>query len=202
MTVNELAAQGPSVAGASDAPALCASLSAAFEGYPLTEWVVLGDAHRERRRREYFGVFLDHALVHGAVLCTADRSAAAIWYPPGGWNAGPLTLLARLPRFARITGWRNLVSRLTGLARLAGHHPEEPHWYLEVLGTRPELQRRGIGGRLLEAGLERARADGVGAYVITSSEAAIPFYMKHDFVQTDELAIRGVPTCWCLWHGR
>ena len=198
----ELAVQTPCIAEASDVPLLAASLAAAFAGYPLTEWVVLPDARRTRRRHAYFEIFLDHGVAHGEVLCPTDRSAAAIWYPPAGWNASLATLLARLPRLARVTGWRNLASRLTQLARLAAHHPDDPHWYLEVIGTRPDAQGRGTGGLLLEAGLARARADGVGAYLMTSSAAVIPFYSAHGFVVREEFAIRRGPTCWCLWHDR
>jgi ribosomal protein S18 acetylase RimI-like enzyme len=190
------------VAGTQDLPEVARSLAAAFDGYPLTEWVVLRDADHAARRRRYFEILLRHGVEYGDVLCSEDLAAAAIWYPPDGWNAGMLTLLARLPAFARVTGWRNLASRLRQLARLAGHHPPEPHWYLELIGAHPDAQHRGLGSALLEAGLERAAAQGVGAYVVTSSPAAIPLYEAHGFALRDELAIPTGPTCWCLWRDR
>lgn len=192
----------PRLAGVDDVAELAASLSVAFDGYPLTEWVVLRDERHEDRRRNYFEMFLNHGVEHGEVHCDEPRRAAAIWFPPDGWKAGFTTLLARLRALARTTGWRNLSSRLAGLTRLAGHHPAEPHWYLEVIGVHPDAQREGTGTTLLEAGLARARADGVGAYLITSSEKAIPFYTRHGFAIRDTIQVAGAPACWSLWRAR
>jgi GNAT superfamily N-acetyltransferase len=49
---------------------------------------------------------------------------------------------------------------------------------LEVLGVEPSAQRRGVGSRLVEYGLEQARSDGVGAFLLTSSREVLPFYTR------------------------
>ena len=109
-------------------------------------------------------------------------------------------MLSRVPALARIVGWRHLLSRLAQLRRLADHHPAEPHWYLEVLGTHPAAQGTGLGGALVEAGIARARDAGVGAYLLTSNREVISFYRRFGFGVRDEVRIPGGPTIWSLWR--
>ncbi len=182
-----------------DVAALAQTLSAAFEGYPLTEWVVRRDAGRAAARHLYFETFLRQGLDRGEVLCDPGRRAAAIWFPPGAWGSGVATVLTRVPVLARIIGWRHLVGRLAQLRRLADHHPAAPHWYLEVLGTHPAAQGSGLGGALVEAGLARARASRTGAYLLTSNRDVIPFYARFGFVVRDEVQVSHGPTLWSLW---
>ena len=52
-------------------------------------------------------------------------------------------------------------------------HPREEHWYLEVLGTRPDRQGEGLGSALIRHGLERAEQDGLPAYLESSKESNV-----------------------------
>jgi ribosomal protein S18 acetylase RimI-like enzyme len=45
--------------------------------------------------------------------------------------------------------------------------PEEPTWHLDSIGVRPEARGQGIGGALIEAGLERARSAATPAILET-----------------------------------
>lgn len=61
-----------------------------------------------------------------------------------------------------------------------------PHWYLAVLGVHPKAQRRGIGGMLLDWGLQRAREEteqrGKAVPVtMTSSPAGQGLYIRKGF---------------------
>ncbi|MFQ5473297.1 MAG: GNAT family N-acetyltransferase [Dehalococcoidia bacterium] len=190
---------GAQVATRTDVSALSDVLAAAFEGHPLTEWVVRQDAKRAAARRLYFDAYLRHGLADGEVVCDDDRRAAAIWFPPDGWRSGVATMAARLPVLARITGVRSFVSRVAQLRRLADHHSPAPHWYLEVLGTHPAHQRAGLASALVEAGLARARDAGVGAYLLTSNREVVPFYERFGFKLHDDLRIPGGPSIWSLW---
>ena len=85
-----------------------------------------------------------------------------------------------------------------GLHALTQERPTERAWVLEVLGVHPDVQRQGLGGALLEAGLERAREDGAGAYLLTSSEDALPFYQAHGFTVEKHFGLRNGPSMWTL----
>lgn len=176
-------------------------LAASFEGYPLTEWVVGNRPAPGRRRERYFSLLLDEGFRHGHVLRDGGGQGVAVWFPPGRWAVGPCDVLRTLPDWLHVTGLRALSSRLRGLYALTQERPEGEAWILEVLGVHPSAQRRGIGTRLVEFGLEQARSDGVGAFLLTSSREAVPFYARLGFSVTNELAVLGGPPIWCLWHG-
>lgn len=192
--------------GPADAAPAADILAAAFDGYPLTEWTVLRDRHHTRRARAYFRSLIDKALAQGEARWSDDRRAAALWAPPGTHRmAWPLRLrlFSRLPA---ICGMRRLPSRLRAFRRLAMRHPEKPHYTLDVLGTHPEVRGRGLGTALLDEGLARADAVRVGTYLLTSSEAAIPFYERRDFAVKEELRLAGPRsadgdlTVWAMWR--
>ena len=195
---------GCATALASDKAALARTLGAAFRGYPLTEWLVGSRPGGRQRRERYFGLLLDDALRRGVVLRDAESKAVAIWYPPGVWEIGVGDFLRTLPDWLRIVGVRALPGRLRALSELVKERPTAEGtatgraWVLEVLGVDPDAQRTGRGSRLLEAGLARAREDGAGAFLLTSSEDAIPFYERHGFVVEKAFAVRGGPPMWTL----
>jgi ribosomal protein S18 acetylase RimI-like enzyme len=68
------------------------------------------------------------------------------------------------------------------LTRIEKHHPSEPHWYLEAIGTVPEARGRGIGPSVLTPVLERCDATGLPAYLESSNPRNISFYERHGFV--------------------
>jgi GNAT superfamily N-acetyltransferase len=191
----------PCVVEASDVPRLATILAEAFAGYPLTEWVVLADAHSARRRHTYFEILLDEGRRNGRIVRDEVGHGAAVWFPPGGWSVGVSDFLRTLPSWLRVTGLRALPSRLRGLYALTQQRPPEGDaWVLEVLGVQPSAQRRGVGSRLVEYGLEQARRDGVGAFLLTSSREVIPFYARFGFALVNELAVPGGPPIWSLWR--
>jgi putative acetyltransferase len=60
---------------------------------------------------------------------------------------------------------------------------------LAPVGVLPEFQRRGIGGRLIVAGLEACRAQGVGACVLLGSP---DYYPRFGFQPAGNLGLRCV----------
>ncbi len=199
--VSEPASQAPAIAEASDVPRLAAILAAAFAGYPLTEWVVLPDARSARRRQTYFELLLGEGCRNGRIVCDPEGHGAAVWFPPGRWSIGLRDFLRTLPGWLRVTGLRALPSRLRGLYALTQERPPEGDaWMLEVLGVHPSAQRRGVGSRLVEYGLEQAKRDGVGAFLLTSSREVVPFYTRFGFSVARELAVPGGPPMWSLWR--
>jgi len=191
----------PGVGGsAEERRSLSKLLAAAFEGYPLTEWVVGDRPGPAPRRERYFGILLDEGFRNGNVLCDEGGRGVAVWFPPGRWKVGARDILRTLPDWLRVTGPRALSSRLRGLYALAQQRPEGDVWMLEVLGVHPSEQRRGIGSRLVECGLDQARRDGVGAFLLTSSREAVPFYTRFGFSVANQLAVPGGPPMWSLWR--
>jgi ribosomal protein S18 acetylase RimI-like enzyme len=95
---------------------------------------------------------------------------------------------------------RRLPQLAVGYHRIDALHPRDPHLYLSVLGVDPSAQRTGLGSRLLEPGLERCDREGVPAYLESSKEANVPFYERHGFRVTDEVAMPRGPKLWLMWR--
>ena len=176
---------------------------AVAEGFFDNEiWVWLLPREWQRRRvlpRHYRAMIRRVYLPREGAWTTADALGAALWFPPGTLE------LSRRERFAEIASL--LPEGIDSLGRgrrwdelLGRHHPREPHWYLQTLAVAPEAQRGGVGTALIEPGLTRADADGVGAFLETQREANIPYYERFGFGLTEEISLPDSPPLWLMWR--
>lgn len=165
-----------------------AILARSHADYPSFRHLFPERARRARALLAMFtGVARDAARLgsaYGAVSDDDEVLAAAIWLAPGRF---PWSVSRQL----RGSGWMLRVLRAdpgsfrafmkTG-ANGARLHPTYPHWFLETMGVDPGVQRKGIGGQLLEPVLGIADRDGVDCYLETADRANIDFYERHGFV--------------------
>jgi GNAT superfamily N-acetyltransferase len=70
-------------------------------------------------------------------------------------------------------------------AKIIGHRPV---LVLRELYVRPEYQRKGIGGKLVEWGVQRARELGVIAYTEASVQGK-ELYLRHGFKEVDSVRV-------------
>jgi predicted N-acetyltransferase YhbS len=80
------------------------------------------------------------------------------------------------------------------------HRPRQEHWNLNTLSVSPEAQGKGIGSALIQPGLERADADGLGCFLETQRRRNIPFYRRFGFEETDEISLHDSPPLWLMWR--
>ncbi len=186
-------------ASRADVDALARTLARAFDDDPLTTWMFPDPRARHRALPPMFRALLREALAFDEVYTVASGRAAAFWNPPGtfplDWRANTrmgLTM-ARLMR-------HRLLDRAAGLLYFDRHHPSEPHWYLQMLGTEPQWQGKGIGSALLSPILERCDHTGERVYLEASKEKNIPFYARHGFAVTEEMQVPRGPTMWAMWR--
>jgi ribosomal protein S18 acetylase RimI-like enzyme len=165
-------------AGRDDAEAVSSLIAEAFCSLDATAWLVPEPDQRQRVLAANFRIFVEHALDHGEVQLTADRSAVAVWFP---MDAGPLPPPADYERrLAEAVGpWTERFQVLDGL--FEANHPAEPHHHLAFLAVRPDRQGRGLGSALLRH--HHARLDGAGtaAYLEASSERSRDLYLRHGY---------------------
>lgn len=64
------------------------------------------------------------------------------------------------------------------------HDPAVRHWHFELVGVEPDLQGQGIGGKVMEAALQRVDAAGEPAYVETDTTRNVEFYRRSGFEVT------------------
>ena len=117
------------------------------------------------------------ALAAGSAWVADGGAAAALWLAPGeeadGEAISALVGEAVAPERLEVLGQ---VGALMGQ-----FHPQEPHWYLSMIGVDPSRQGQGLGSALLKAGLQRCDADGLPAYLESSSPKNVPLYERHGF---------------------
>lgn len=76
-----------------------------------------------------------------------------------------------------------LVATSTWISR---PHNDQPAIQLRGMATAHDLQGTGLGGRLLEAGCQRAAATGAVLVWARARDAALDFYLRHGFVVEGE----------------
>ncbi len=184
-----------------DLPAVSSALAGAFHDDPVMGHFFPQDLRqRDQRLARFMGVAVDSALVHDSVFTTAERAGAAVWLPPGHWKLPLRRMLTGMPGMLRALGRRVPVA-MAALSAIEAQHPTEPHWYLEILGTEPASQGKGIGGALMAPILERCDGEGVPAHLESSKERNIPYYERHGFRVTGEIDLpKGGPRIWPMWR--
>lgn len=196
MTTNPPApAPAISTATAADTGVLGRVLGDAFRDDPVGRWMAPDPTTRVERLTRFFEFQSDaFSLPHGEVLRAGDVGAA-LWMPPGRWQAPPLLLLRNLPRMGRVFGRRTPLM-LRGLSRAEHDHPRELHWYLPFAGVATAHQGRGIGSALLAPVLARCDADGMPAYLEATCPRNRDLYLRHGFVDHHEIELPDGPTLW------
>jgi ribosomal protein S18 acetylase RimI-like enzyme len=188
---------------AADLPALAATLGRAFADDQLFTWVYEGSAGDalERRLTSFFDVCLRAGLRRGHTYAVDGDVGAAIWSPPDVdvFDDEHLEELVLL-----LAGHLGARAELVGEAftLLGEAHPHDvPHFYLFVLGTRPDHRGAGVGSALLRHVLDTCDAEGLPAYLESSDPRNVPLYERHGFRVLQELEVSpGGPTARPMWR--
>lgn len=124
---------------------------------------------------------------------TAHRighAGAALWLAPGvypdGEKMGALMAETILPALQK--DGEKLMEQMNRF------HPQEPHWYLPLIGIDPVHQGKGLGGALLRHQLAICDRDGAPAYLESSNPRNIPLYERHGFEALGHIQAGSSPT--------
>jgi GNAT superfamily N-acetyltransferase len=174
-----------------DCDVILDTLVAAFDDDPVWgTWAFPQHDGAERQRRSLFRIWLEGAIEHCCVLASCNFEAVALWYPPSATRdsehdqRGLAALAASLGADADVF--------LEGCARLEAAHPQErPHFYLSLLGTRPEARGQRFGARLLEGSIELLDAARMPAYLESTNPKNLPLYESLAFERIGRLQLPG-----------
>lgn len=180
--------------------AVAGTLAAAFQHDPVMSWILPEPDRRAAGLPLFFATVARHIFLPADASDLALRpdgsvGGAALWTPPNHPDPSPLTELRTLPGIWRALGRRTLAGKQVG-DLLKKNHPTEPHWYLAMLGSAPDVRGKGYGHALLHSRLDRVDADHAAAYLESSNPVNVPYYERFGFVVTGELQIPGGPTLW------
>jgi ribosomal protein S18 acetylase RimI-like enzyme len=181
------------VASPEDFGHLAGVLVRAFREDPFHRWLFPDDRRRARRQRRLFERVLAIYARHGVVYTSEDRSGVALWDPPRSGGPGLLETLEFLVLILPVFGLR--ASKVAeGMAPLAALHPRRPHWYLSLLATDPERQRRGIATSLMTPILGRCDEDDTPACLEASRYENVAWYERFGFEVVTSLAMPSGPS--------
>lgn len=175
---------------------LAGLLADAFLDDPMQRWLFPNERRRRGRLLRFYDLDIAHRLERRSDVVVDGTDAVAFWHPPGDERTVPVGAALRLaPAFSSVAG-HHPIAALRVLRAVEARRPRRPHWYLSHLAVQPLAQGRGIGGRLLAAGLDRAAADGVGVYLETANPANRRFYRRHGLDEAGTIEVPGAPPVW------
>jgi GNAT superfamily N-acetyltransferase len=187
-----------------DVRELSRTLARAFCDDPVMMWLLPNEQARTAHLYRLFATMTrHHHLAHGGVEVACDGPgtvAAALWDPPNQWQETRRGQLAMTPTFIRVFGLRSMQGRaVQELMKRA--HPEEPHWYLAVIGSDPTVRGQGFGQALMRSRLDRCDAEYCPAYLESTKPENVPYYQRFGFTVTREIVLpNGGPTMWAMWR--
>ncbi|MCB0965341.1 MAG: GNAT family N-acetyltransferase [Ilumatobacter sp.] len=152
--------------------------SRAFADDPVMRWLIPDDAEYDDAWLPMFGNIARRWHATDSLWCTDDVAAMAGWSPPGRPTVelGPADGMVEYEHPA----WR--IERFVALSTaLAEHTPPESHWYLNMLATHPDWQRRGLGAALMREVFAIADEAGLPCYLETETDENVAYYRRHGF---------------------
>jgi GNAT superfamily N-acetyltransferase len=181
----------------SDRADVLKTLTAAFRYDAIIRYQFTDDATYDARAEAFFGHYFDVRLEGGEIFVAEDGAGAALWNPPGGnrlgseyveahWRAQVVPALSP-DEIARYDAFREVLDAMT---------PAEPHWYLGLLGTRPERQRTGVARALLEPMLDRADDESMPVFLETGVPGNVEIYRRFGFAPIADEAVPDGPRVW------
>ena len=176
----------------SDAAAIAQTLAAAFVDDPPLCWVLSEPdaASRMERLETFFGPMVRGAITNGLALHTSGSEAVTLWRLPGRIHPGFFETARALPYLRRALGESGGRAKAMG-DTLKEKAPDFPYWYLQFAGVAPGAQGKGLGGKAIRAGLERARAQDCPVYLEAAKPGNVAIYQSLGFRIIGEWDIPG-----------
>lgn len=177
------------VASEADRSGVLGVITLAFAADPLVRWMISDPARYLAAMPASIEAFGGRGLAHGSVYVAGEFAGAALWLPPGVE-----------PDMERLQGIvdANATPAVKGEAvrvfeEILEYHPDEPHWYLPMIGIDPAQQGRGHGAALMQHAVARADREHLAAYLESSNPRNIPLYQRFGFEIQGEIRVGTSP---------
>jgi GNAT superfamily N-acetyltransferase len=165
-------------------------ITLAFSTDPMARWAYPNPATYLAVMPETVRAFGGNGFAHRTVHLVDGGAAAAMWLPPGVQPDSE-----RLEALTEQHAPRERQAEMTQVfEQMGGFHPEEPCWYLPLIGVDPARQGQGYGSALLRYALEQVDRDRVPAYLESSNPRNVPLYERHGFEVLGSIQAGSSPT--------
>ncbi len=177
----------------SDFSAIKSTFVKSFWDDPVMRWLIPDD--EEFASTTVLDDFFRRLLAYEHSLVSHDIVSFSLWIPPGRPEVEFETTSTEVPS-------EELIPKFIALGEaIEANTPVEEHWYLQMIGTHPDWQGRGIGSMLIREGLSWAARDGLGVYLETETVENVAYYRHLGFeVRTEWDVAAGGPHMWGMWH--
>lgn len=154
-------------------------ITLAFATDPIARWTYPDPDQYLNYFPRFIKAFAGRSFEEGTAYLAPDFAGAALWLKPGV-EPDEDELLGLI--------WESTSSEVQKdlfpiFEQMAQFHPTYPHWYLPMFGVEPSRQGSGVGSALLQHSLANCDADGLPAYLESSSPKNIPLYERFGFEQ-------------------
>ena len=160
-----------------DRQAVIDVITLAFSTDPMARWAYPDSQTYLAIWPEMIEAFGGRAFAHGTVHLVDGGGAAAMWLPPG--------VQPDSERLEALTQQHAPAERQADMGQvfeqMGKFHPEEPCWYLPLIGVDPTAQGRGYGSALLRYALAQIDRAGAPAYLESSNPRNVPLYERCGF---------------------
>ena len=166
-----------------------ATVTMGFSTDPVARWFYPEPAEYFHWFPKFVRAFAGGSISGGSAYCTQNYSGAALWLRPGAHpdeDAMVALVKESLPK-------ERHAAIFELFEKMGASHPEEPHWYLPMIGVDTYQQNRGIGSALMQHALERCDAENLPAYLESSNPRNISLYLRFGFEKVGEITAGGSP---------
>jgi ribosomal protein S18 acetylase RimI-like enzyme len=185
-------------AGGADRQAVLDVLTEAFADDPVTCWLFPREEERCHLQSHYYGLLLAHPAAEAYLV--GGHAGASIWQVLA---EGQSPYEEPKGRTDQRTVFGESGARLQVLgSALTDRHPHgETHLYLPCMGVTAAARGGGLGSAMLRDRLNRADADGLGAYLEAGSLSSRALYQRHGFTDLGEpVRVQDSPPLWPMWR--
>ena len=165
------------IAMVSDEDTIVDTLVLAFSADPAARWLY-SDPHQYLIHFPTFvRTFAGKAFEQGSAYYVENYTGAALWLAPDVHpDEDALSVLLK-----HTIAERDREEAFAVFEQMDNYHPNEPHWYLPLIGVDPSQQRKGCGSALMQHALMSCDRDKKLAYLESTSATSITLYKRQGF---------------------
>jgi ribosomal protein S18 acetylase RimI-like enzyme len=178
------------VAKRSEESRIASLMTLAFANDPVMRYIYPDQLQFLIHFPEFVRLFGGKAFDHGSAHMTEDGFGAALWLPPDE-QPDENALVGLVKRSAADSAMAELFQVFQ---QMNSYHPEEPHWYLPLIGVDPLYQGAGVGSALLTHALAICDREKRLAYLESSNPKGPPLYHRHGFEVLGAIDVGAHPT--------
>jgi ribosomal protein S18 acetylase RimI-like enzyme len=183
-----------------DIDAIIDVFTTAFFNDPVWGPTFPDESRRAEQAAVMWRVYATSALRYPWTFVTPNVEAAAIWIPPGGTEVTPDDAGEIDERLEKVAGPEVAALCHEIGERIEAACPDEPFFYLTILGTHTRHRGNGLGMTLVAETLTRIDALGAAAYLESTNPANVERYRRVGFEPRAEVTMPAGQVVTTMWR--